>query len=103
MAQLVLIAGHIHSPNWHAVHEPAVNLQSALRADHEHRPPSNTLDEHCALCWTQAAAGRITIPPPIVLQLPRLLFADRLQAAFYGITCRAAVHVFRSRAPPLTA
>ena len=103
MAQLVLTAGHIHGLGRRAVHDAAVNMPAASKPDHEHRPPSNSPDEHCALCWMQLAAGRIIIPPPMALQLPRLVFAQRLQPAAYGSTCRVAVHVFRSRAPPLTA
>jgi Protein of unknown function (DUF2946) len=97
LAQLAQTAGHLHA----AGAPGAVAIQAAAGgADHPSKHPIDDDDRHCALCWAQAAAGSLLVPPVLALLPPAAIPAEPLAFVSRHWADRAAPAAFRPRAPP---
>jgi hypothetical protein len=97
LAQLLLAGAHVHSTGPHGIH-------MAASASHDTgRVPAGPLDHDdaaCPLCWVQAAASNLLLPPPIQIRVPPKVGPIQLALTVQSLAQRTAPHAFRSRAPP---
>jgi hypothetical protein len=101
LAQLVLTAGHLH------LHGPSGWVGSvATTLPGSDDAPAHPLDgddeDHCRLCWAQAAAGHLLTPAPLALPLPAALAGQPVSFFAPHLTDRAIPSAFRPRAPPVS-
>jgi hypothetical protein len=100
LAQLLLTAAHVH------LHGVGVGFASAAIAlpgsgDAPAHPENGDDEDHCALCWAQAA-GHLLTPAPLALPLPTALAGQPIGFFAPHLTDRAIPGAFRPRAPPVS-
>ncbi|WP_088346837.1 MULTISPECIES: DUF2946 family protein [Rhodomicrobium] len=95
LAQLVLVAGHLHLTGLRGDAIAAV----ADSTGHNSGDPHDT-GAPCPVCWVHAAANMLLMPPAVPVLLPAQIFAARLSPALTGHAARLAATAFDPRAPP---
>ena len=98
LVQLMLTAGHVHFHGPAGVHTLVTQAPHGA-GDPARQPPGDDAD-HCALCWAQAAAGNLLVPPVLALPLPTVFPAAPLAVLSQHLTDSAVPRGFRPRAPP---
>lgn len=93
LAQLVLAAGHIHLGRSQGQGYAGASSSHAPDDPHE----KGTL---CPICWVQAAAETLFVPPPVETPLPAKLFAETRIPSVLRHAAPLAATGFDPRAPP---
>jgi hypothetical protein len=98
LAQLMLAGTHVHLPA-----APGLAATGSASHDTGHRPttPSRQDSALCPLCWGQAAAYALLVPPAIELRIPANITAPRLPLVLHRLSEHTAPNAFRPRAPPV--
>ena len=104
--QFALAFGHHHSEQEFRVaqstsHPALAQGGTSPGIDRPSAPHNNGGNsDHCAVCWSMAAAGAISLPTPLAAVLPDRFVVALLRAGVTQTASRARASSFEARAPP---